>query len=222
MLFVPFYKCLWVPGCLSGSSPCASKQTQGHSRSFKITPSRFYCIWTKFRQSIGTKKFPKKKNDFNLVKMDGVTGLKTFAVLYARCCICAVVVDDNKSNCHFHTLVVHPSIERWPIEIRRCQTFTLAPFASLAEERRFDTEAFKHCFFAAGSSASSWERSRHPSTIAQETGVFKNFHSVNRFWKVPFLVTVFAGYVWTGKQFVMTNLCFQTKPDTCGRGLIKT
>ena len=36
-----------------------------------------------------------------------------------------------------------------------------------------------------------------PSTRKQKTGVFKNLYSLERFWKDPFSVTVFIGYVWT-------------------------
>ena len=50
-------------------------------------------------------------------------------------------------------------------------------------------------------------------------GFFKNFHSGKCSWKVPFSVTVFAGYAWTGRQSTKKNLHFQTKTDTCGRGL---
>ena len=38
------------------------------------------------------------------------------------------------------------------------------------------------------------------------------------FWKDPFLVTVFIGYVWTVGQNRRKNISFETKTDISGRG----
>ena len=52
-----------------------------------------------------------------------------------------------------------------------------------------------------------------PSTRKHENGVFKTFHSGERFQKVAFSATVFIGYVWTEAVSAAINLRFQTKTD---------
>ena len=59
-----------------------------------------------------------------------------------------------------------------------------------------------------------------PSTCKQEASVFKNFHSGERFWKDAFSVIVFTGYVWTVGQTKEKYIRFQTKTDSCWRGII--
>lgn len=60
-----------------------------------------------------------------------------------------------------------------------------------------------------------------PSTRKRENSVFKKFHSVERFPKVPFSVIVFVGYVWTEAVSIKKKLRFQIKTDNCGRGLCR-
>ena len=59
-----------------------------------------------------------------------------------------------------------------------------------------------------------------PSTCKQEASVFKHFHSGERFWNDVFSLIVFTGYVWAEGQTKGKCLRFQTKTDTCGRGII--
>ena len=56
------------------------------------------------------------------------------------------------------------------------------------------------------------------STRKRKAVVFENLRFLKRFWKDPFSVTVFTGYVWTVDQ-IGENIRFQTKTDTCGPGL---
>ena len=49
------------------------------------------------------------------------------------------------------------------------------------------------------------------SARKRKVGVFKNLHSGEHFWKVPFLRTVFTWYVWTIGQ-IGKKIRFQTKP----------
>ena len=57
------------------------------------------------------------------------------------------------------------------------------------------------------------------SVHTNENGVSRNFLSGRHFWKFRLPVTVFARYVWTGRQSGKGNLRFESKTNTCGRGL---
>ena len=58
----------------------------------------------------------------------------------------------------------------------------------------------------------------HASTRKRYCCVFKSFHSGDRFQKVAFSMSVFAGYVWTEGEPTKKTLHFQTNPYTSGRG----
>ena len=84
---------------------------------------------------------------------------------------------------------IHPYVEysnrfRHTKTLKRCKYDPLRSIRHARSIMMYDIIIFRNLYFRSFISK-------------QKDGVFKNLHSGERFWKDPFLVTVFTGYVWT-------------------------